>query len=1587
MALSAADQGQVLLTRSCFLADKLGSYTRRLIKTLSSESSSSESSQKAELVFSKTAEDNVGKEDVSTLRDHSFPLICTWDQFLQLLEKTIDAFDRQNFQGFDGNLGHRSAGSAGTKRSYHSQLVDDYAFQLDYWPRISHALTKDVSVSLVFAEIMGVIKGSTSSRDSLAPLLREEYLTRSCRLAPNFVLEEERSRVYDIFEMYEILKTERGDVDYVDCDVKILKAVRRDPSLKRVLRSTFDEVYIDEIQDQRCMDIELLLSFVRDGRGFHFAGDTAQAISQDSNFRFSDIKDIFFQHFSATSASANQRELARPKMFTLSKNYRSHQGILRLASLVMRLIWQGFPDTVDKLEPEIGSLNGPRPVLFVGVDHNILRSSDIGQNSLSAETSDFGAEQVILVRDANMKKSLQNQIGDVALVLTIRESKGMEFDDVILWNLFTDCPDQAGLRSLDKLKNQPAKFDPRRQGGMCSELKNLYVAITRARVHLFIMENSESSALIVMRILSEDGAEAFIEVTRPGDDDFPMRVEMLRPGTSLDPQKWYRRANELLQSKMYKDALRSFRKAKDIDGETTAEAYLREEDGRRCNALGDTEGFIRNLEAAVGLFKKISLFGDAVRVLATMGKLQEAAELCFEHELYGEGSSLFAAAGLFVKAADCHRHLEQYSEAADMLRQGGQFDQLVGHLDKYSQKLSSETLRSYQLLCKLLIKQNKVSSQRDSPAIRVLGSFEEQEACFLEYRMDKQLIELYTEQRRHLDLYLLFSRTGQLEKALFLVITEGLLQSTTGISESEVLTILDFVWAGHREKGYQENLEATLRLLRNSLTPKMILRTEQWESSYLIYSSQDADARRRFAYMENNVAKTLLALRNILKITAMNRVERFDDIPFKLMQDAVSFAKDLVLNETDYALNTLLLLTGLWKFDVVQEQYVLLPWSPLRGTLSGTSTVDGPKVAKEWFLGSLASAILTTDTLTRELWKAKWPTHCVHFMTIDFCPRQRNQEHCNWLHQPVSQQDCSQVLEDLLQVNSIFCNLGVMYYRRAMNDKLSEEYLGIKRYWLERLLRELTYLSAVEQNASIITKTQATICHEKRYNAISSFLEDLLYYRLGKEWSERSNYTSLLEQMHFARTFGAHVQTRICRTMSYRLRKDDRRSLQSHLELLRSLKEGLCRHDASAFQANLAIFLRDLNNIDIQALSTLHALTAVFEYFAAYLILKTCVVACVFTQAWIDLYVPRLTDAIRSAEPLEMAELICKYQESLVELTKGFCNILRRFNEVPPPGITVLCSGKPHPSLLLRQRNAELVAIVIANLAHSQPKGFAELWTIAKGVFEFDFVRAKHLRSHNPAEIALKLAPSFSQYNGKDCLTVVIKDQNKRSQFSSLENQRGVKTVLFDQLCPQIPTPAVTLDSAENFPSPSTDALQEEYTPAEMEAIMKFQRLWRTCSRKIKDRRSYMQLPEARAIAHFISLGAELPATLTFIDSVAFRDALISKGVAMSLRLGVARDTLSNLQKDAMTCVDKVDINAGLFESIDDVLHRNGQTETLLKGADRKISDECIMGVVKMGVLAVMEKVMKDFEDIVTKAEQDLLETRKMLDSVSRNCT
>lgn len=247
--------------------------------------------------------------------------------------------------------------------------------------------------------------------------------------------------------------------------------------------------------------------------------------------------------------------------------------------------------------------------------------------------------------------------------------------------------------------------------------------------------------------------------------------------------------------------------------------------------------------------------------------------------------------------------------------------------------------------------------------------------------------------------------------------------------------------------------------------------------------------------------------------------------------------------------------------------------------------------------------------------------------------------------------------------------------------------------------------------------------------------------------------------------------------------------------------------------------------------------------------------------------------------------------------------------------------------------------------------------------------------------------PPFLEHDSKDSLVVVVKDRKIGAVFLNLEGQPGVKTLPFDQLWPAIPKATDFEHSVKALPSHSAVTLEGECPKAEKAAVAKIEQLWLSCSPKISRRRSYISHPECRAITRLFNMAACWPDTMTFRDRKAIRKVLVTQGVSLSMRLAAARDVLARLQKHAMSCVDTGDSSMEVFESVDVILGRIRENEPLLKKAEEKMSEEYLAGLVKLGELSVLEKGMKDVEPVIVETEQNLLETKKMVDAVLRKCT
>ncbi len=132
----------------------------------------------------------------------------------------------------------------------------------------------------------------------------------------------------------------------------------------------------------------------------------------------------------------------------------SFSGILKLASSIVDLMAHFFPESFDKLQSDVGLFDGPKPVILEISDFSDLAIMLRGARRKTSPI-EFGAHQVVLVSSEQSKESLPEELG-CALVLTIYEAKGLEFDDVLLYNFFKDS--QVSITDVFRILTQFFSF-------------------------------------------------------------------------------------------------------------------------------------------------------------------------------------------------------------------------------------------------------------------------------------------------------------------------------------------------------------------------------------------------------------------------------------------------------------------------------------------------------------------------------------------------------------------------------------------------------------------------------------------------------------------------------------------------------------------------------------------------------------------------------------------------------------------------------------------------------------------------------------------------------------------------------------------------------------------------------------------------------------------------------------------------------------------------------------------------------------------------------------------------------------------------
>ncbi|CAI9770914.1 unnamed protein product [Fraxinus pennsylvanica] len=609
------------------------------------------------------------------IKPEKYPLVITLQKFLLMLDGSLGNSFFERFPDLkDFSQDKRSLKSAVLQSFMRKKEVNFDHFKSFYWPHFNSKLTKNLEPSRVYTEIMSRIKGGLQVGEECdIKLNREDYVSLSDKRVSTFCAQE-REAIYDIFKDYEKMKMQLGEFDLADLVIDLHHRLNN----ANLQGGKMDFVYVDEVQDLTMRQIALFKYVCKNvDEGFVFSGDTAQTIARGVDFRFEDVRCLFYKEFlmktKQIECGGRKEKGHLSDMFNLCQNFRTHSGVLRLAQSVIDLLCYFFPYSIDVLPPETSFVYGEPPVVIEpGTDENAIITI-FGCSGNVGKMVGFGAEQVILVRDDSARKEISNWIGRQALILTIVECKGLEFQDVLLFNFFGSSPLRGQWRVIyEFLKEKDlfdssfpksfSRFNQLRHNILCSELKQLYVAITRTRQRLWICENAEELSKPMLDYWKRLG----LVNVRKVDDSLAQAMQR-----ASSPEEWKSQGIKLFCEKNYEMAIMCFERAGEPTWEKRAKAA-----GLRASA-DHMRGSNPN-EARI-------MLREAAELFYSVGKTDSAAECFFDLEEYERAGRIYlekSGESELKKAGECFTLAGRYELAAEVYAKGNFFVECLSACNK-----------------------------------------------------------------------------------------------------------------------------------------------------------------------------------------------------------------------------------------------------------------------------------------------------------------------------------------------------------------------------------------------------------------------------------------------------------------------------------------------------------------------------------------------------------------------------------------------------------------------------------------------------------------------------------------------------------------------------------------------------------------------------------------------------------------------------------------------------------------------------------------------------------------------------------------
>ena len=372
-----------------------------------------------------------------------------------------------------------------------------------YRQNVSKKLIKDGHK--LFEEFRGVMTGFSLESPYLS---KEEYLSLGVKQSLFSI--EDREQVYALFERYLKYLSENQLYDSNIISQQYLAKVTLE----------YDFVVIDEVQDITNIQLLLILKSLRNTGDFILCGDANQIVHPNF-FSWSKLKSLFFEQ---QSLQCNHEIL-----HILNANYRNSALVTNVANRILKLKHARF-GSVDKesnfLVTSIGERQGQL---------QLLENSAKVINKLDESTARSTKFAVLVLHQE--QKAEATKLFSTPLVFSIQEAKGLEYDNIILYNFISSEEKAyrdiaADVNLVDLEVNDLAFSRAKSKQDKSLEvykfyINALYVAITRAVQNLYVVESALEHPLMALLDLNRFIGDVSVNVNKSSQEEWQQEARRL----------------------------------------------------------------------------------------------------------------------------------------------------------------------------------------------------------------------------------------------------------------------------------------------------------------------------------------------------------------------------------------------------------------------------------------------------------------------------------------------------------------------------------------------------------------------------------------------------------------------------------------------------------------------------------------------------------------------------------------------------------------------------------------------------------------------------------------------------------------------------------------------------------------------------------------------------------------------------------------------------------------------------------------------------------------------------------------------------